>query len=149
MQKRIVMLLALAASTAACSVAAQNIPPASPQREIAITIDDLPAASAQSMTGVEIREMTTKLLATLREQKVPAVGFVNESTLYKLGEVDDRIQALNQWLDAGLELGNHTFQHTSLDWVTLPVWEEDVIRGETVTKVLLAQHKMKMRYFRH
>src|SRR5271154_1218631 len=149
MQKRLVTLFALAASALPCPVAAQNIPPASPQREIAITIDDLPAAAANAITGAEIREMTTKLLATLREQKIPAVGFVNEGKLYKLGEVDDRIQALNQWLDAGLELGNHTFQHTSLDWVSLPVWEEDVVRGETVTKVLLAQHKMKMRYFRH
>jgi len=63
--------------------------------------------------------------------------------------VDDRIRALNQWLDAGFELGNHTFGHTSLNNVTLQAWEEDVIRGETVTRMLLAQHHRKMRYFRH
>ena len=68
-----------------------------PKREIAITIDDLPAGAANSMTGTEIVEMTTKLLNTLRDRKVPAVGFVNEQKLYKLGEVDDRIKALNLW----------------------------------------------------
>lgn len=103
------------------------------QRTIAITIDDLPAAAASFMTGSEIKEMTAKLLATLKEQKVPAVGFVNERKLYKLGEVDDRIAALKMWGDNGFELGNHTFAHTSLSSVNLKEWEEDVIRGEPVT----------------
>jgi len=120
-----------------------------PQRAIAITIDDLPAANANGMTGAEIVVMTTKLLATLRDQKVPAVGFVNERKLYKQGEVDDRIKALNLWLDNGFELGNHTFSHFSLNRVTLPAWEDDVIRGEVVTRILLARHNMKMRYLRH
>jgi peptidoglycan/xylan/chitin deacetylase (PgdA/CDA1 family) len=150
MHKLVVLVLASAVSMILpSSLVSQNIPPALPQREIAITIDDLPAAAGMSMSGTEIREMTTKLLAILREQKIPAVGFVNERKLYNFGEMDERIQALNQWLDAGLELGNHTFQHTSLDRVALPAWEDDVLRGEVVTKLLLAQHKMKMRYFRH
>ena len=119
------------------------------QREIAITIDDLPAGNANAMTGTEIIEMTTKLLGTLRDQKVPAVGFVNEKKLYKFGEVDDRIKSLSLWLDNGFELGNHTFSHASLNRVPLKQWEEEVIRGETVTSLLLAQHKMKMRYLRH
>ncbi|MGB2633438.1 MAG: polysaccharide deacetylase family protein [Candidatus Acidiferrum sp.] len=120
-----------------------------PQRFVAITIDDLPAGDANSMTGAEIVEMTTKLLTTLREQKVPAIGFVNEQKLYKVGEVDERIKSLNLWLDDGFELGNHTFAHTSLNRVTLPAWEEEVVRGETVTRLLMAQHKMKLRYLRH
>src|SRR3974390_349015 len=107
-----------------------------PPREIAITIDDLPAGNANSMTGAEIDEMTAKLLGTLREQKVPAVGFVNERKLYKPGESDARIKALSMWLDAGFELGNHTFAHTSLNNVPLQFWEDDVIRGESVTRVL-------------
>lgn len=130
---------------AAVPLAAQN----PPQRAIAITIDDLPAASASFMTGDEINEMTVKLLTTLRDQKIPAVGFVNEKKLYKFGEVDARISALKMWGDYGFELGNHTYAHASLNRVSLKEWEEDVIRGETVTAQLLAQHKMKMRYFRH
>src|SRR5450432_3239495 len=103
---------------------------APPSREIAITIDDLPAANANNMTGVEIDELTAKLLATLRAQNVPAVGFVNERKLFKDGEVDARIKALAMWLDDGFELGNHTFGHTSLNIATLQAWEEEVIRGE-------------------
>jgi peptidoglycan/xylan/chitin deacetylase (PgdA/CDA1 family) len=119
------------------------------QREIAITIDDLPAGSANSMTGAEIQEMTTKLLTTLRDQKAPAVGFVNERKLFKFGEVDARINALKTWVDFGFELGNHTYAHTSLNRVTLKEWEEEIIRGESVTRLLLSPHNMKLRYFRH
>lgn len=121
----------------------------SSERKIALTFDDLPAAGAKSMAGQEIIDMTQKLLSTLRERHVPAVGFVNERKLYKFGEVDDRTKALNLWLDNGFELGNHTFSHMSLNQAGLKDWEEDVIRGETVTSLLLAQHNMKMRYFRH
>ena len=128
-----------------CSLLAQN----APQRAVALTFDDLPAASANSMTGPEILDMTTKLLGTLRDQKVPAIGFVNEKKLYKFGEVDDRIKALSLWLDDGFDLGNHTFSHASLNKVGLKDWEEEVIRGETVTRLLLAQHNMQMRYLRH
>ena len=59
-----------------------------PDRRVAITIDDLPAGS-NILSAAAITEMTTKLLTTLRDQKVPVVGFVNEKKLYKFGEVDD------------------------------------------------------------
>jgi peptidoglycan/xylan/chitin deacetylase (PgdA/CDA1 family) len=119
------------------------------QREIAITVDDLPASAADHMSSSEILDMTTKLLTTLRDQKIPAVGFVNEKKLYKPGEVDDRIKSLSMWLDYGFELGNHTYSHASLNRVGLKAWEEEIVRGETVTRMLLAQHKMQLRYFRH
>ena len=123
---------------------------APPERAIAITIDDLPASAANFMTAAEITAMTTKLLATLKENKVPAVGFVNERKLFfRWNEVNERIAALNMWLDAGFELGNHTYAHTSLNRAGLKEFEESVIQGETVTRLLQAQHKMTMRYFRH
>jgi peptidoglycan/xylan/chitin deacetylase (PgdA/CDA1 family) len=124
-------------------------PPAQPDRQIAVTIDDLPASSAESMNAATLTEMTSKLLTTLRQQNVPAVGFVNEVKLYKTGEVDARIKVLNMWLDAGFELGNHTFKHTSLNRAGLEAWEDDIIQGEPVIRMLLAQHQMKLRYFRH
>ena len=115
-----------------------------PDRQVAITIDDLPAAS-NVLSAPAITEMTTKLLTTLRDQKIPVVGFVNEKKLYKSGEVDERINALKMWLDYGFELGNHTYSHASLNRVGLKAWEDDVIQGENVTILLLAEHKMKMR----
>ncbi len=73
----------------------------------------------------------------------------NPKKLYKFGEVDERIKALGMWVDSGFELGNHTYSHSSLNRVGLQAWEDDVIQGESVTRLLLAQHNMKLRYFRH
>jgi len=145
---------ALLVSFAACSAVLFSVCPLNaqikqPDRQVALTIDDLPAGMADRLPAAEITAMTTKLLGTLRDQKIPAVGFVNEKKLYKPGEVDERIRALQMWLDSGFELGNHTFSHASLNQVGLKAWEDDVIQGESVTRLLLAQHKMKLRYFRH
>ena len=120
-----------------------------PDRAVAITIDDLPAGAANSLPAATINEMTAKLLGTLRDQKVPVVGFVNEKKLYKFGEVDERIKALRMWLDYGFELGNHTFSHASLNRVGLKAWQDDVVEGESVTRLLLDERKMRLRYFRH
>src|SRR5215470_1784870 len=98
-----IRLLALALIFAPFA-AAQTLP----ERRVAITIDDLPASAAGSMSAEELTDMTSKIVGTLKQQQVPAVGFVNENKLYlKIGEVDARIDTLNQWLDASMELGNH------------------------------------------
>ena len=138
------ILCALCIASTPSRLTAQN----TPDRQVAITIDDLPATSP-GMSTQTITEMTTKLLTTLRDQKIPVVGFVNERKLYKFGEVDQRIAALNMWLDYGFDLGNHTYSHLSLNKTGLKAWEDDVVQGESVTTLLLANHKMKMRYFRH
>src|SRR5260370_33373618 len=116
-------------------------------RKIAITIDDLPTGAAQTMSAAAVTQMTTQLLAVLKQQNVPAVGFVNERKLYyKWGEVDERIKALNLWLDGGFELGNHTFCHTSLNRAGLKDFEDEVIHGESDARLLLAQHHHSVRY---
>lgn len=141
--KALLILLLAPLGILTCGVAVAS----PPDRQVAITIDDLPASGF--LPAASVTEMTTKLLATLREQKVPAVGFVNEIGLYRPGEVDRRIAALEMWLDAGFELGNHTFGHSSLNQAGLKEWEDDVIQGEPVIRLLLTQHQMKLRYFRH
>jgi len=118
-----------------------NAQTAKVDRQVAVTIDDLPAGMADRLPAADITAMTAKLLGTLRDQKIPVVGFVNEKKLYKSGEVDERIKALQMWLDYGFELGNHTFSHMSLNQRELKDWEDDVIQGESVTRMLLAQNK--------
>ena len=142
MIKRLLLILFMFVLTAFCQAPKLD-------RQVAVTIDDLPAGMADRLPAADITAMTTKLLTTLRDQKIPVVGFVNEKKLYKPGEVDERIKALQMWLDSGFELGNHTFSHMSLNQRELKDWEDDVIQGESVTRMLLAQRKMRLRYFRH
>lgn len=147
--KPLVSFLAIILGLCVASLPAHPQAAQKPDRQVAVTIDDLPAGMADRTTAADITAMTTKLLGTLRDQKIPVVGFVNEKKLYKPGEVDERIKALRMWLDYGFELGNHTFSHPSLNQVGLKAWEDDVIQGESVTRMLMAEHKMKLRYFRH
>lgn len=116
---------------------------------VAVTIDDLPVVSTR--TDLKNRqEITNRLLAHIKKAKVPVIGFVNENKLYVNGSRDEKqIDLLRQWLDDGLELGNHTYSHRSLNQITLADYETDLLSGETITKALLAEHKMPIRYFRH
>jgi peptidoglycan/xylan/chitin deacetylase (PgdA/CDA1 family) len=138
---------ALLASALATQVVAQgsaNAPTV--KREVAVTFDDLPAPYGDLE---EMRRITARLLESVTRNKVPAIGFVNEGRLYRRGEMDARTELLRAWLDAGAELGNHTFSHINLQSAPLAEYEEDVVRGETVTRMLLAERGQKLRYFRH
>ena len=120
-----------------------------PQRFIAVTIDDLPVVSTRGDLKNR-QEITRKLLAHIAKAKVPAIGFVNENKLYKNDMRDEaQVDLLRSWLDAGLELGNHTFSHVNIADVPLEKYEADILKGEIITKELLAAKSMKMRYFRH
>lgn len=118
-------------------------------RSIAITIDDLPVVSTRK--NIESRKAITKnLLGHIRKARVPAIGFVNENKLYKDEKRDeDQIDLLRMWLSSGLELGNHTYSHRSLNTISLDKYQADLIKGEMITRELLARRKMSMRYFRH
>lgn len=119
------------------------------RHEVAITFDDLPVISTlkddESLKGI-----TDKLLATFRESKTPVIGFVNEIKLYPNDKLDPaRVALLKEWLDAGFELGNHSYSHHSLNSTPLAEFEADVLRGETITRGLVAGRQKQLRYFRH
>jgi peptidoglycan/xylan/chitin deacetylase (PgdA/CDA1 family) len=128
--------------------AAPPAPPRGGGRTIAVTIDDVPINGADPGL-LALTALNERLLAAVKRQGVPAVGFVNESKLYRRDEVDGRIALLRAWLDQGLELGNHTYSHPSFNKVGRAAFEEEVVRGETVTRVLLEPRGQKLRWFRH
>ena len=120
-----------------------------PDRRIAVTIDDLPVVSTRK--DIENRRsITSKLLGHITKAKVPAIGFVNENKLYKDGKpAEEEIELLEMWLEAGLELGNHTYSHRSLNRIELVDYKDDVTKGEEITRGLIAKHNAKLCYFRH
>lgn len=126
-----------------------------PQRALAVTIDDLPATPAGALDNAPatLEAMTEKLLATIADRRIPAIGFVNEGKLDVEGESaaerERRIAILRRWTDAGLELGNHTRSHPSLNRLPLEEYQADLVGGEPVTRALLAERGRELRYFRH
>jgi peptidoglycan/xylan/chitin deacetylase (PgdA/CDA1 family) len=117
-------------------------------RTMAVTIDDLPfmvAGHPQYLPNAQ--RVTKELLRVLRVHKAPAIGFVNERQLQVTGEVDARIALLQQWLDAGMTLGNHTYSHPDLNALSVEQYQDDIVRGDTVLRRLL--HPKQPLYFRH
>src|SRR5690606_6037205 len=96
------------------------------------------------------RSITKTLLKSLKKHHVPAIGFVNENKLYD-GEKpdDDQVALLEMWLDAGLELGNHTYSHRSLNRIDLEEFRADLLKGEAITRKLMRDRGRNLRYFRH
>jgi peptidoglycan/xylan/chitin deacetylase (PgdA/CDA1 family) len=124
-------------------------------RAVAVTFDDLPGPPGGLVSNdvAALRENTRKLLGTLADRGVPVVGFVNEGKLFVDGEgpagVEARKAVLKTWVDAGFELGNHSYSHKSLNTTPLAEFEDDVVRGEPVVRGLLAEKGRTLRYFRH
>jgi peptidoglycan/xylan/chitin deacetylase (PgdA/CDA1 family) len=123
---------------------------ASATRAVAVTFDDLPCNPQEGATAADQVAINRAIVDVLKASKIPAVGFVNEVRLQGGGEADPaRVAALRLWLDAGLELGNHTYSHPSLHRTPLADYLDDVARGETVTRGLLEARDAKLRWFRH
>ncbi len=125
--------------------------PAQPgDRQIVFTIDDLPTASVLGDDLPRAKRTTAALLGALIRQKVPAIGFVNERKLMADGVPQpERVALLQQWIDAGFELGNHTFGHIDLHRVELDAFKADVVKGEVSTRRLLERAGRPLTFFRH
>jgi peptidoglycan/xylan/chitin deacetylase (PgdA/CDA1 family) len=123
----------------------------SPLRRMALTFDDLPYSSNVRDAWLDnAKRGTTQILEVLNRYRAPAIGFVVETNLQGSAVVaEGRIALLQQWLDAGMTLGNHTYSHP--DFNTLPVeqFQEEILKGEVVTRRLMAAQKKELRYFRH
>ncbi len=123
------------------------------QRTVVLTIDDVPmtVVGNDHISGplAETREINDSILRQLRQHHATAIGFVNEVKLNVQGERDARAALLEEWLDQGLMLGNHNYSHLAFSEVGLAAYEEDFLRGDTITNPLLDKHHISARYFRH
>jgi len=121
---------------------------AQPGRAVAITIDDLPrGGDGGARTYAALAPMTRKLLEPFREQHVPVTGFVNAA---RYADYPEGLEAiLRQWLDAGAELGNHSYSHPDLNSVPLDAYTADVLKGEKPLRAMLESRGKKLTYFRH
>ena len=134
-------LLAFAAAPAAWA--------ASPSpRAVAITIDDLPRGGDGGPRDLaSLQAMTARLLTPFAQQKIPVIGFVNAGRFQ--GDEAGLRQLLNQWLDAGADLGNHSYSHPDINNTPLAQYTADITRGETPLKSVLAARGKKVAYYRH
>jgi peptidoglycan/xylan/chitin deacetylase (PgdA/CDA1 family) len=115
---------------------------------VAITIDDGPVVG-EMRDLASFQRITTGLIDSLKSENVPATIFVNERQLNVHGQRDGRAAALVQWLDAGFELGNHTYSHPSVNTVPLWQFQDDVVRGDVIMRPLIEQRGGRLTWFRY
>jgi peptidoglycan/xylan/chitin deacetylase (PgdA/CDA1 family) len=139
------LILTIAATLAlALPAAAQN-------RAVAVTFDDLPyqAAGAALCDPRTAMALTTDFLRMLKPLKTRATAFVNEEKVCEAQRQTLLPKIETAWLNAGIDLGNHTFSHLNIHNTTVEAWLADVDKGAIITRPLLKTRGKTLRYFRH
>ncbi len=117
-------------------------------RTVALTIDDGPVVNDGNDLAT-FQRVAAGLRESFQAEKVPVTMFVNERQLDVDGQRDARAEVLTAWLDAGFDLGNHTYSHPSLNQVPLWQFEDDFIRGESIMRTMLEKRGRKLEWFRY
>ena len=126
-------------------------PVAAQQRMVAVTFDDLPyQASAEALCDPETAlRLTTEFLAMLAPLDTRGTAFVNEGKGCDATRAELMPTILNAWLDAGLDLGNHTASHINIHRNTVEAYLADVDAGAPYTRAALQARGGRLHWFRH
>lgn len=150
LSRPLVASLLLLAASAAGAIDSTISAAKAPSRQIAVTIDDLPWATLGDATPDTLAQFHPRLITAMKEAGIPLIGFVNEGKLVSGDKVDtSRVHLLKDWVDAGFDLGNHSYSHADLHAVGLEAYESDILRGEVFLRPLLAGVNKKPEWFRH
>jgi peptidoglycan/xylan/chitin deacetylase (PgdA/CDA1 family) len=106
-------------------------------------------ASGGSCEPTLAREVTGRILAALDRAAAPAAGFANASRGCGVPFAELLDPVLVAWLDAGHELGNHTWSHPDLERTPLGTYLDDVRRGAAPVDSLLRLRGRRLVWFRH
>lgn len=118
--------------------------------KVCFTYDDLPVVTYGANDSISQQRLTAKLVGTIVREKIPATGFVNEIKLFENDTVIPyQVNLLKMWSENGLDLGNHTYSHHDYNRLSFQSFTDDIVKGEIVTRKLLADHNKKLQFFRH
>jgi peptidoglycan/xylan/chitin deacetylase (PgdA/CDA1 family) len=94
---------------------------------VAITFDDLPAVGTLPAEETYV-DVATALVSELKANGLEGTyGFVNGD---KLASRPGAPEALRIWLDAGMNIGNHSWSHMRLTTNTAEAFEQDIAENE-------------------
>jgi peptidoglycan/xylan/chitin deacetylase (PgdA/CDA1 family) len=121
------------------------------KKQVCFSFDDLPVVSYGITDPDYQQQLMDRLVASLNNHNIPAIGFVNEMKLFhKDGTIIPfQVEILKTWVNSGLELGNHTYSHPDYNKVSFAEYTNNIIKGEAVSKQILTEKGESLRYFRH
>ena len=120
------------------------------QKQVCFTMDDMPVVSYGITDTNYQKTLFNNLLQSFCRYHIPVTGFVISKKLYTETGIDSfQVRLLEDWLNRGLDLGNHTYSHPDFNAVTLKDYVWNIEQGEPVLKQLLAGNGKMLKYFRH
>ena len=120
-----------------------NTPCIAEEREIAITIDDLPFVGSGSSTPASLKRTQERFMAivnTLVENEVPATGFAIGGAVAK-----NEWDLMEAFRNQGFSIGNHTYTHRSLGSISADKYIADIERADAKLSRVMTEPK----YFRY
>jgi len=117
---------------------------------VAVTVDDLPFASPNSISPAdasEARLVNKRILHALSRRHIPAIGFVNEKRAEDLGLAAGKA-ILKEWTGPGFTLGNHLYSHPDVNALTVAEAEREITLGEKTFAPLLEQVSQRPEFLR-
>lgn len=126
-------------------------PAAAQDRRVAVTFDDLPfqTDAATLCDPARLMTITQDFVAMLKPLDTHGVAFVNAGKVCEAERAVILPRVLNVWLDAGLDLGNHTNTHLNIHRTTVEAYLADVDAGAPILRDVLAARGQSLRWFRH
>lgn len=119
-----------------------------PPRRVSITIDDGPVVGANDDLG-GFQRITNGLVGSFQIEKVPVTIFINERQLNVPGQRDARAAVVEQWLDAGFDVGNHLYSHKSANSVPVDQFQDEIVKGEVIMRPLIEQRGRQLVWLRY
>jgi peptidoglycan/xylan/chitin deacetylase (PgdA/CDA1 family) len=133
-------LVGLALLLVSTGLAAEEAPTA-----VLVTVDDLPISAGRFHPDPADRATITRgMLAALERHEIRAVGLV---TWRNVRDESD-LALLDMWLDAGHELGNHSYGHLDYSRTEPGPYIEDVERARRELAAFLEPRGRALRFFR-
>lgn len=112
------------------------------EKEICITIDDLPFVGKSTSPGLSKNEHDRfyRILNSLINARIPATGFVIAGSIAK-----SQWKLLEKFQQNGFVIGNHTYSHESLKEVGAEKYINDIAKADQRLTPLMSNKK----YFRY
>ena len=128
----------------AVAASAQDFPTLAGTHPILVTVDDLPIGSGSLHPDPAERERITRgLLDVMAKHQITAAGMVTWRNVGTDGE-----KLLDLWVQAGHELGNHSYEHPDYARTDSEPYIADLEKGRATLQAFLDTRGQKVRFFR-
>ena len=118
-------------------------------RSVAITIDDGPAVNEMKDLG-NFQRIAQGPAQFARSGEGAGHDLLHQRAAANVpGQRDGRAAVLAMWLDAGYDLANHTYSHSSANKATLREFEDDIVRGDVMMRPMMEERGRKLVWFRY